>query len=217
MFEYRYFGAVYIFENPKAQRVKVGVTVNDVVHRLRAINQVWLERKVTCQICGARFLDRREGQVPEHGGSVPGCPGGGKLALEKDVAVAESYLENMKRDLSELSGSKKGSVARRIKTLAKRIELYRDYEGIVGSWRLSTTFYTESAGRVESLAHEILAEHLDREAPVGEVFCCSVSVATEAVESALRRLGLLDSARKEIKMWTYDGTRGNEPGHRSRS
>ena len=32
-----------------------------------------------------------------------------------------------------------------------------------------------------------------------EVFCCSVSEATEAVESALSQLELLHSARKEIR------------------
>jgi hypothetical protein len=38
-------GAVYIFENIKAQRVKVGMTaigINDVADRLRDVNDMWL-------------------------------------------------------------------------------------------------------------------------------------------------------------------------------
>ena len=83
-----------------------------------------------------------------------------------------------------------------VRTLAKRIGSYRQYERTVGVWQLSTAFYTECAEQVELLSHEILAERLDKEAPFGEVFCCSVSEATEAVETALRQLGLLDSAKK---------------------
>ena len=101
----------------------------------------------------------------------------------------------MKKLLSALSGSEKGSVTRRITTLGKRIGLYRHYER-TGVWQLSSVFYTECAEQVELLTHEILAERLDKEAPFGEVFCCSVSEATEAIETALRQLGLLHSATK---------------------
>jgi hypothetical protein len=66
-------------------------------------------------------------------------------------------------------------------------------------WQLSTAFYTECAERVELLSHEILGERLDKVAPFGEVFCCSVSEATEAVEKALSQLGLSHSARKETQ------------------
>ncbi len=195
MIEFRYLhGAVYILENSEAQRVKIGMTINEVVDRLSAVNDMWLERRVTCQICGGRLVSVG-GHVPEHGGGRKGCPGGNGLPLEKDIALAESYLENMKSLLHELSGSEKGSVTRRIKTLAKRIALYRHTER-TGMWRLSTVFYTLCAEQVELLSHEILAERLDRGAPFGEVFCCSVSEATEAVETALSHLGLLDSARE---------------------
>ena len=145
MIAFRYLhGAVYIFANAKAQRVKVGMTINNVVERLNHVNDMWLERKVTCQICGGR-LANIGGHVPQHVVSGKGCPGGNGLPLEKDAALAESHLENMKSFLSELSGSEKGSVTRRIKTLAKRIELYRHYERAVGVWQLSTAFYTECA------------------------------------------------------------------------
>ncbi len=75
--------AVYIFENPKAQRVKVGVTCN-VAERLRHFNDLWLGRKVTCQICAGRYV--KIGRVvPPHRVSGRGCPGGGKLPIEEDV------------------------------------------------------------------------------------------------------------------------------------
>ena len=199
MIEFRYLhGAVYILENAKAQRVKVGMTINNVVDRLGHVNDMWLGRKVTCQICGGRLVNIG-GQVPEHGGSVRGCPGGDALPLERDVTLAESHLEVMKNRLSKLSGSEKGSVARKIRTLAKRIGVYRHHER-TGVWQLSAAFYTECAEQVELLSHEILAERLDKEAPFGEVFCCSVSEATEAVETALTQLGLLDSAKKETHL-----------------
>lgn len=196
MVEFRYpHGAVYIFENSKAQRVKVGMTVNDVAGRLRSINDMWVERKVTCQICGERRLINTRGLVPQH----VGCPGGNALPLEKDVTLAESHLKNIKDRHSELSGSEKGSATRIIKNLEKRIELHRHHNRPAGRWQFKVAFYTECLEQVESLSHEILAKRLDKEALFGEVFCCSVSEATEAVETALSQLGLLDSARKEIK------------------
>lgn len=50
------YGAVYILENAKAQRVKVGMTINHVADRLSDANDKWMERKGTCQICGMRWL-----------------------------------------------------------------------------------------------------------------------------------------------------------------
>jgi len=200
MVEFRYpREVVYILENPKAQRVKVGMTINDATDRLISVNKMWIKQKVTCQICGGRRLVNERGLVPKHIKSGEGCPGSNALPLEKDVALAESHLEILKTFLRQLSGSEKGSVARQIKTLEKRIGLFRYYDQPVGMFQLSTTFYTERAGEVELLSHKILAKHLDKEAPFGEVFCCSVSEATEAVEEALSQLGLLQSARKEIR------------------
>lgn len=201
MVEFRYLhGAVYIFENSKAQRVKVGMTINNVVGRLSDVNDMWIERKVTCQICGGRRLENIEGLVPQHVISGKGCPGGNALPLEKDVALAESYLENMKNRLNELSGSEKGSATRIVNNLEQRIERYRHNNRPVGEWQIRVAFYTECAEQVELLSHKILEEHLDKLAPFGEVFCCSVSVATEAVETVLSQLGLLHSARKETQL-----------------
>ncbi len=202
-------GVVYILENAKARRVKVGVTgatINYVLGRLRDVDIKWSSKKATCQVCGARRLASKDGLMPQHAGLMPQfvdsrrvCLGANELPLEKDVRIAESHLERLKQALHKLSGSEKGSVTRQTKTLEKRIELYRDYQQPEGIWQFSTAFYTDCAGHVESLSHEILAEYLDTQAPIGEVFCCSVSEATAAVESALNQLGLLNSARKEIR------------------
>jgi hypothetical protein len=202
MVEFRYpSGAVYILENAQAQRVKVGMTaigVNDVADRLRDVNDMWLGRKVSCQICAGRLVNVG-GRVPHHVKTGERCPGGGALPLENDIALAELYLEHMKNRLSEVPGNEKASATRIINTLEKRIEKYRHHSRPVGEWAFSVAFYiyAEGVARVESLSHEILAEHLDRLAPFGEVFCCSVSEATEAVETALSQLGLLNSARKQ--------------------
>jgi hypothetical protein len=121
------------------------------------------------------------------------------LPLEKDVLVAESHLERLKLAIHELSGIEKSSAASKAKYLKKRIDFYRDYDQPVGVWQFSTAFYTDCAEKVELLSHEILAERLDKQAPFGEVFCCSVPEASEAVELVLSRLGLLQSAKKEIR------------------
>jgi len=203
MVKYLYpHGAVYIIENSKAQRVKVGMTgigLNNVVDRLRDVNDTWLERKVSCQICGGRLVNVG-GRVPHHVVSGKGCPGGAALPLEKNVAMAESYLENMKSRISELSSTEKGSVSRKIKTLEKRIERYRHHNRPAGEWQFRVAFYTEGVAEIELRTHKILAKHLDRLAPFGEAFCCSVSEATEAVETALSQLGLLHSTRKETQL-----------------
>ena len=201
MVEFRYLhGAVYIFENPNAQRVKVGMTINTVVDRLRDVNDKWLDRKVTCQICGGRRMINIKGIIPQHVVSGRACSGGNALPLEKSVTLAESYLANMKNRLNKLSGIEKGSATRIVNNLERRIERYRHYNQPVGEWQVRVVFYTECAEQVELLSHKILEKHMDKLAPFGEVFFCSVSVATKAVETVLNQLGLLHSARKETKL-----------------
>jgi len=195
-------GAVYIFENPEAQRVKVGMTINHVADRLSSINDMWLQRKVTCQICGGRRLASYNGLVPPHATSGRRCLGGNDLPIEKNVSLAEAYLEHLKERYSELSGSEKGSATRVIKNLEKRIELYRHYNAPVGEWQFRLAYYTECAEQVELLSHKVLEDRLDKEAPFGEVFCCSVSEAADAVETVLSQLGMLDSVRKETRLQT---------------
>ena len=203
MVEFLYpHGVVYVFENSEAQRVKVGMTgigVNTVEDRLRDVNDMWLERKVTCQICGGRLVNIG-GLVPQHVKSGIRCQGGRALPLEKDVTLAESYLANMKNRLSDLCDSEKGSTIRIVNTLEKRIERYRHHNRQVGKWQFRVAFYTEGVAEVESLSHKILAERLDKLAPFGEVFYCSVSEATKAVETALSQLGLLHSVRRATQL-----------------
>ena len=134
------YGAVYILENSKTQRVKVGMTINSVADRLRDANEKWLERKGTCQICGGRRFVNNKGFVPQHVVSGVSCPGGNALPLEKDVTLAKSYLENTKNRLSELLGSEKGSATRIVHNLEKRIEKCRCYTGPVGEWKLGIVF-----------------------------------------------------------------------------
>jgi len=196
-------GSVYIFENLFAQRVKVGMTgigLNDVPDRLRDVNDMWAERKVTCQICGGRLVNVR-GLVPHHVKIGSPCPGGDSLPIEKGVALAELHLEELQGRLNGLNGTEKGSAIRMAKTLARRIENYRHYTKPAGVWQFSVAFYTEGVAEVESLAHRKLAERMDRLAPFGEVFCCTASEATEAVEGALTQLGLWASAKRRTQLF----------------
>lgn len=191
-------GVIYVFENSQAQRVKVGMTgigVNNVGDRLRDVNDMWLERKVTCQICGGRLVNVG-GLVPEHVKSGITCSGGRALPFEKDVALAESHLANIRSRLEGLVATEKGSATRIVKTLEKRLERYRHHNQQTGTWEFSVAFHTEGVAEVESLSHKLLAERLDKLAPFGEVFCCSVSEATQAIETALSELGVLHSTRK---------------------
>jgi len=200
MVEFRkMYGAVYILENPEAQRVKIGMTINDVGLRLRVVNDMWLGRRGTCQICGGR-LNIVGGRVPRHPGYSRPCPGGDALPLEKEVALAETHLGKMKNRLAELSGDEKASATRRIKTLERRIGIHRHRALAVGIWQLGATVYTECAEQVELLTHEILADRLDEAVLFGEVFCCSVSEAKEAIENALAQLGLTGSATRNTRL-----------------
>lgn len=202
MTEFRYMhGVVYILENVEAQRVKVGMTTNDVSLRLGDANDMWLEHKITCQICGGRRLAKWNGRgprvLPKHVVSGVECPGGNALPLENDNALANAHLENLRIRVAEIAGSEKGSMTRRIKTLEERLRLRCQHNRGIGRWRIGTVYHTERAEKVESLSHAFLVEHLDRTAPFGEVFRCSISEARAAVERALDQLGLLSLARRE--------------------
>jgi hypothetical protein len=189
-------GAVYILANPEAGRVKVGMTTNSPELRLKDYNDIWWGKKVTCQICGGRVFNMGR-RIKKHRAQSRDCPGGGQLPIERDVALAEAHLHELERRARGLPGSQRSSVTRKINKLKERIERYRYYEPPVGDWSLDTSFFTESAEWVEQLAHERLADHLDADAPFGEVFRCSPNDAIEAIETVLSELGLLESARKE--------------------
>ena len=191
-FHLDHIGAVYIFENAKAQRVKIGTTINNVDARLMDVNDKWLGLKATCQICAARRIVMGDKKFPEHGHF---CEGGNALPLEKDATLTKSYLAHMKR----LSSSGDKSVTRQINNLEKKIQLYRHYQQPLAMWQLNTTFYTEDAAHVELRSHEVLADYLDKLAPIGEVFSCSVAEASAAIESVLSELGLFEAVRKKVR------------------
>ena len=193
--------AVYILENIKAKRVKVGVTIGHTVSiedRLRDVNEKWFETKATCQICGYRRQINEKGLIPSHVVSGIKCRGSNVLPLEKDVSLAETYLKELKRNHKQLAGTEKGSNTKIINNLTKRIKLYSYHKESVGIWQFHTAFFTKRAGEVELTTHEILSNYLDKEALFGEIFTCTVQVATEAVETAVSQLGII-SAHKEVK------------------
>jgi len=195
-------GIVYVFENPTVGRVKVGMTgigVNSVVDRLKDVNDMWLERKVTCQICGGRLVNVG-GVVPDHVAVGKRCAGGSALPLERAVDLAEFHLERMKGRFPAVAGTEKGSLARRIRTLEARIARYRHYTRPGGEWQFRAAFHTEGVAEIESLAHKLLDGRRDKQAPFGEVFDCSVSEAMAAVETALSQLGVTESARRETAL-----------------
>lgn len=193
------FGAVYVFENVEAQRIKVGMTINNVTDRLRDVNDKWSRIKVTCQICGTQRLADSDNFMPAHVGSGIRCAGSRISPLEDDRSIAKTHLENLRNDLNVLTGAKRSAVSKKIKTLQKRIAFYEQYKRPEGIWQFRLAFYTHQAERVELLSHEVLADKLDQSAPFGEVFCCSVSQAAEAIESVLDKLGLLNTVRKDVQ------------------
>ena len=76
-----------------------------------------------------------------------------------------------------------------INTLEACIDRYKALERSDGDWVIAHEF-KESGENIERLAHEILKDTLDTDAPIGEVFKCSVAEAVDAVEEAIRRQGL---------------------------
>lgn len=203
LIQYLYpYGSVYVFENSIANGVKFGMTgigVNDVADRLRDVQDMWTERKVTCQICGGRLVNLR-GRVRKHVRSGRSCLGGGTLPIERDVALAALHLEKIRNNLNALIGPEKGSAVRMAKTLELRIEKYRHHVRPVEKWQFTVAFYTKGVAEVESLAHKKLEAHLDHRTPFGEVFCCAASTAIEAVKSALTDLGLLQLAQLRTRL-----------------
>ncbi|MCB1531336.1 MAG: hypothetical protein KDJ35_00555 [Alphaproteobacteria bacterium] len=196
MTEFRYLkGTVYIFENCAAKRVKVGMTINNAFGRLNDINDMWLQRKVTCQICGGRRKTDDPELMPHHSGRYGrNCQGSHEPPFEKDISIAEKYLQ----ELQDPNADQKEDT-RFINNLKKRIAKYRNWPEPLGVWKLGLSFHTDRAEQVELLAHKYLEQYLDEKAPFGEVFSCDVQTATKAVEKALSQLNLLDSVRKEVQ------------------
>ena len=65
----------------------------------------------------------------------------------------------------------------------------------LATWSEAGFYLTEKFGEVEKLAHKYLNEYLDKNAPIGEVFDCSLDIAINAVEDALKDLELLKGAK----------------------
>ena len=196
---------VYILENKLAQRIKVGTTTNTTQERLRAIRANWQGLSATCQVCGTRrditgnsrfnYQDFHmsnvmpkhpsNGSHATHPDSRLKCLGSGASPLETETSLAEQYLGELKANHSALSGSEKSSNTKMIKTLEARIGRYKALGQAEGAWVIAREFqgYGEN---IERIAHEILKNALDKEAPIGEVFKCSVDEAVRAVEEAIR-------------------------------
>jgi len=195
--------AVYIFENRKAKLIKVGIThlwTTSVEDRLMDLNNQYLGKKATCQICGYKRFVWSKGLINSHVISGTRCPGGNKIPLEKDITLAQNYLDSLRVKQSSAFGSEKGSITRKINTIERRIKIFEKQEVLVGKFSINTIFYTESAEIVEQLSHKILADNFFKYSRLGEVFHCSVLDALEAVESALNQLGLTHDSEKTTKI-----------------
>ena len=108
--------------------------------------------------------------------------------LELNTSLAETYLSDLKTNHLSLSGTEKSSNTKMIKTLEARIGRYKALGRSEGEWVIAREF-RGFGENVERLAHEILKDALDTDAPIGEVFECSVEEAVSAVEEAIGRLG----------------------------
>ena len=144
-------------------------------------------------------MPRHAAGVPEFVVGAAGCAGTHEQPLKQSSHVAQKHLAALKDRVGGLTGVRKGSITRMITTLERRIAAPRHHDNSSGLWQVHTTYVTESAERVERIAHSLLSEVLDHEAPIGEVFRCSVSQAVAAVEKALSQLGLDQFARKETQ------------------
>jgi hypothetical protein len=197
---HNFLPAIYIFENPIAKRIKVGTTTDRLENRLNDLNDIWSGRKVICQICGGRLVNEN-GMVPLHVVSGIKCQGSNSLPIERDVALAKLYLNELKNQIVNLNGSEKASVTRRIKNLIKRISLFENISKPTGTWKLSVVYYTNNADKIESKAHTLLSNYKDIFAPIGEIFVCTVIEASNAVETAL---GMFNLEKTTIKKFGYE-------------
>ncbi len=199
MTEFRHMhGRVYILENEEAKRVKVGMTTNRVEERLRDVNNMWLGIKGTCQICGGRRFINGKGFINRHVLSGVHCPGSNSLPFEKDSSLAISYLTKLENNQDVFNRSNQGSFTKLINQLKQRISRFQALGELLGHWKINTVYHTTSAENVELHTHDILSDCLDKGAPIGEIFSCSIEEARNAVELALDQLKLLQSAKKDV-------------------
>lgn len=165
-----------------------------------------LNFNVTCQVCGIRLLNSK-GNIPFHKYDGANCIGGGELPIERDNFLALNYLEKLKIQQINSKGVLKSSITRKLNSLKKRINFYKNsiIEEKVWSlgyayWKFKFAYLTKNFASVEELSHKYLCKYLDKESPVGELFKCSLSKSVEAVEDALKDLKINESAIK-INGW----------------
>ena len=125
--------------------------------------------------------------MPRHVLSGNYCSGSNALPFEKDTGVAKFELQRLEGLIEVLRGIEKSSAIRRIKNLKKVINSYANAPKQIGTWQILTSYPLEDAYQVEAIAHQMLSTHLDRDAPIGEIFACSPEVATAAVEAAIAK------------------------------
>lgn len=178
-------GTIYVLRNLEANRLKIGVTINNPVERLKDVSRIWHGTKGICQVCSSRRLLLPDGRMPKHVLSGNHCYGSGALPIESDVTIASKELNKLKANLELKVGRAKGSAAKRIKSLESLIESYCNKPIQIGTWQMCTSFVTCNVYIVERIVHESLAKYLDTSAPFGEVFTCSAAEAIVAIEKAL--------------------------------
>ena len=100
-----------------------------------------------------------------------------------------------------------GAVMQRIREINRTnpdIEYFNGDKNLpLSFWQYRFSFKTSEFEEVEKLAHKYLNEYLDKEAPIGEVFNCSVDKAINAVEDALKDLDLFEQAERFDKETYY--------------
>lgn len=178
---------VYILENKDAERIKIGATINHPDGRLIDISRMWGGIKGRCQIClNWRILDN--GRMPKHVLSMNHCIGSGELPLEFSTKLAEEQLKNLQGESPWLERSDSNYATKRIKNLRKILQIYKDNPIRLGKWELRASFKIDEAYSIEEDVHQILAAHLDKEAPFGEVFSCSAEEAIKVIEEKISQI-----------------------------
>jgi hypothetical protein len=186
-------GKVYILYNKEAKRVKVGMTINNVVTtRQRYINRQWWCQKGRCQICGKSFFTIN-GHIPYHRFMGKECLGSHSLCLERDTLLGQSHLQIQKFLICNKKKEERHFTLDFIRGLRRRITTYKHYQRpFEGSFELKVIFKTMDYDLVEKQTHKLLIKYLDSEAPLGEVYNCSVRIAEKAITTVLSQLNLLD-------------------------
>ena len=131
--------------------------------------------------------------MPRHVLSGKHCSGSNAPPFEKDTGVAKLELQRLEGLIEELRGIEKSSAIKRTKNLKKVINAYTNTPRQIGTWQILTSYSLKDAYQVEEIAHRMLSIHLDRDAPIGEVFACSPEVAISAVEAAIAKFRKLTS------------------------